>query len=76
LARNKIHPVGVLRGRADTPGFYRSPDMKHGQQATAFGVPPLPQTNVQQEVRIFDAGFLLCMPSMFDSLEVKVLYPT
>jgi hypothetical protein len=48
----------VPRGRADTPGFYRQPEIE-GQQVTEFGVPPLPRKNTQQEARIFGEGFLL-----------------
>ena len=56
--RVRIYVDGVPRGRADTPGFYRLPEIK-GQQVTEFGVPPLPQKNTQQEARIFGEGFLL-----------------
>jgi hypothetical protein len=47
--RGKIYVDGVPRGRADTPGFYRQPEIE-GQQVTEFGVPPLPQ-NTQHEAR-------------------------
>jgi hypothetical protein len=36
-----LQVAGEPRGRADTPGFYRSFERKHGQQVTKFGVPPL-----------------------------------
>jgi hypothetical protein len=48
--RVRIHVDGVPRGRADTPGFYRLPEIE-GQQVTEVGVPPLPQKNTQQEAR-------------------------
>ena len=55
--RGRIYVDGVPRGRADTPGFYRRPEIE-GQQVTEFGVPPLPRKNTQQEARLFCAGFL------------------
>jgi len=52
------------RGRADTPGFDRWPEIK-GQQVTEFGVPPLPRKNTQQEARrYFSAGFLLFLTAL------------
>jgi RNA polymerase sigma factor (sigma-70 family) len=48
----------VPRGRADTPGFDRWPEIQ-GQQVTEFGVPPLPRKNTQQEARIFGVGFFV-----------------
>ena len=56
--RDRIYVDGVPRGRADTPGFYRQPEIE-GQQVTEFGVLPLPRKNTQQEARIFGEGFLL-----------------
>ena len=56
--RDRICVEGVPRGRADTPGFYRQPEIE-GQQVTEFGVLPLPRKNTQQEARIFGEGFLL-----------------
>ena len=55
--RGRIYAEGVPRGRADTPGFYRQPEIE-GQQVTEFGVLPLPRTNTfkMREVRIFGAG--------------------
>ena len=65
--RARIYVEGVPRGRADTPGFYRQPEIE-GQQVTEFGVLPLPRKNTQQEARIFEWGFLLFLglfPSYF-----------
>ena len=45
--RGRIYIDGVPRGRADTPGFYRQPEIE-GQQVTEFGVVPLPRKNTQQ----------------------------
>ena len=64
--RGKIGVDGVPRGRADTPGFYRQPEIK-GQQVTEFGVPPLPRKNTQQEARIFGEGFLLFLARRYRS---------
>jgi hypothetical protein len=58
--RGTMYVDGVSRGRADTPGFYRQPEIE-GQQVTEFGVSPLLQKNTQQEARIFGEGFLLLL---------------
>jgi hypothetical protein len=51
--------AGQLRGRACTPGFYRWLDVKHGQQVTKVGVPPLPSKNLIREARLSCAGFFI-----------------
>jgi hypothetical protein len=53
----RIYVEGVPRGRADTPGFYRQPEIE-GQQVTELGVSRLPRKNTQQEARIFLCGLL------------------
>jgi hypothetical protein len=51
--RARIYVDGVPRGRADTPGFYRQPEIL-GQQVTEFGVLPLPRKSTQQEARLVE----------------------
>ena len=48
------------RGRADTPGFDRWLDRKHGQQVTEFGVSPLRQKtrSNSEEARLCLCGLL------------------
>ena len=53
MKRDNLDIAGEPKGRADTPGFYRQPEIE-GQQVTEFGVLPLPRKNTQQEARIFE----------------------
>ena len=72
--RDRIYVDGVPRGRADTPGFYRQPEIE-GQQVTEFGVSPLLQKNTQQEARIFGEGFLLFLRRCFTpSAHLRLLW--